>query len=296
MDAPFSLIKRVGRSKMTSALLFAICRSSPAKLVLKMLQTYFLETNSNILPEPKPIETSLEQALKLFSNLHESKTQKENVLLEAEETSDGVAMKAVKADDANAEVSLWNIKLCKTVKISYQPLIHDKPLEVLREKFMMFWYRRLLLRSFLRYLRNEYGSIYDDFMNGKRSFIIKRPARKRLKYSSVRFEEMMKDIKAGHEVLFRCGLATFWEWAHGLRLIFWRWPREYQKRARDGSLPFLIDELPRSLGKQRWPQDENIQRKMIDKLQKVTDRRYIVPGYVLNLTNYFPVEKGKDDI
>jgi hypothetical protein len=36
--------------------------------------------------------------------------------------------------------------------------------------------------------------------------------------------------------------------------------------------------------------------KVVEKLQKVRMRRYIAPGYVVSLTAFFQVPKGKNDI
>ena len=39
-----------------------------------------------------------------------------------------------------------------------------------------------------------------------------------------------------------------------------------------------------------------VKQQVIDKLEKVRQRRYIAPGFVTSLTFFFPVQKGMSDI
>ena len=65
---------------------------------------------------------------------------------------------------------------------------------------------------------------------------------------------------------------------------------------RDGLKVWLRDEGPRNKRGQRPERDAAVKAKMKEKLMKVRDRRYICPGKVDSLTNYFGVPKGEFDV
>lgn len=79
--------------------------------------------------------------------------------------------------------------------------------------------------------------------------------------------------------------------------MFWRWPKAHRKSIRDGTpIFFKREEFPHFWKKQRWPLDAHTRTKMKEKIQKVRDRGYVLPGDVLSLTSYFAVPKGESDV
>ena len=100
-------------------------------------------------------------------------------------------------------------------------------------------------------------------------------------------EELLKDREAGEDAILRVKRASFWEWTDGSTPFFWRWQPEVQKGMRDGSKIWKRGDLPSFRQKLA---------KIVEKIQKVQDRRYILGGTVLSLTSFFHVSKGEDDI
>jgi hypothetical protein len=71
---------------------------------------------------------------------------------------------------------------------------------------------------------------------------------------------------------------------------------EYQDVIRDGLPVHFIQMPPRYQTAQRDIKDPIIKAQVVEKLQKVRDRRYIAPGPVTSLTMFFQVLKGLFDI
>ncbi len=99
-----------------------------------------------------------------------------------------------------------------------------------------------------------------------------------------------------------CG-SDWWNWKLGSRLVFWRWNfhdivhngTNQLDHARLGMPIYVAHDLPTTLEKQRTPPSEWMDQ-VVEKLQKVLDRNYVVDGRVISLTNVFHVEKGEFDI
>jgi hypothetical protein len=64
-------------------------------------------------------------------------------------------------------------------------------------------------------------------------------------------EEYLKDSRAIKECLDRSRRSTWWDWADGSRLYFWRWPECWRDEAHDGACPFHIS----------WPSPKPVARK-----------------------------------
>ena len=83
----------------------------------------------------------------------------------------------------------------------------------------------------------------------------------------------------------------------GLGCYFWRWPKRHVQAIRDGTKLYIMHEkLPHYFKRQLWPSDAGHQAKMGEKLGKVCDKGYILPGQVNSLTGFFAVPRGDDDI
>ena len=301
-DLPVGMIEKLSKRSINKDLLAQIIKAAPSKILWESAEFYFTSIKPNQALSPqlnndnsKRIK-SLQDNTKLLS-FNELLSQDNSSIVtqdeNQEETADGIAMKAVKADDAEAEDKLWNkLMFTRCLNIDYDHKVHAPILDWIREKCIMKWYRISIFKSFMRYVRKEYGNDMVDAYLYSRSSII---SGKRKKCSD-KIREMEKDIIAAREVMYRCCESTFWEWDAGSRLIFWRWPKSFQKEARDGTPIFISDTLPKSLHRQRLPNNDEETKFITKKLHKVQARGYVAPGHVCNLTNFFAVPKGTDDI
>ena len=109
--------------------------------------------------------------------------------------------------------------------------------------------------------------------------------------------ELFKDRKVGRDALTRLAESSWWQWDKGSTLFFWRWPARHRRSIRDGTKLFVKSELlPHFFKRQMWPGDAGHKAKMMEKLGKVRERGYVMPGEVQSLTGFFAVPKGDDDI
>jgi hypothetical protein len=169
---------------------------------------------------------------------------------------------ATKSDDAEVDLSLWNVG-------GDGPGL-ESARAVLRTWLHSRW-RRSLTAEACGWLRNVGGA------NGKESF--------------ARNREVLADC------ITRAANSTWWEWSDGSRLFFWRWPEVWRLEARDGARSYRTGEPPPRLQFPTVPVEEPwIIEKDNDKLRKLIARRYIVPGHVRTVVPWFPVKKGADDI
>ena len=249
--------------------------------------------------------------------------------IEKEEQPD---VKAAKNDDAEVDVLQWDQwsvdnfncpkdqppKVC--IPGTYSE--HHKRLFGLLRTRLLYRCRRNAFRGFTRYLRLEY-----DAMNrqswaseevelvgpllgktitvkapawaflGKKRLIAVRKRKRRNDQQRDGEKELCKDLKIGVDALERLNNSSWWGWDDGSTLFFWRWPRHHRKAIRDGQKVFLRrKELPHYFRKQVYPKEPEQAQKLKDKVRKPMQRRYIVPGEIQNLTGFFAVPKGKDDI
>jgi hypothetical protein len=196
-----------------------------------------------------------------------------------------------KNDDATAQVSNWNKRVCDRIGCEYQPEKHDGALDSLRD-LSLRWYRSYkggVIRSFRRYMSGEYGA---EWLLQVHMFFSTKKSRAQ-EVSS----ELIKDYEVGMDAIERALGASFWEWDEGSTVFFWRWTAEHKKEIRDGlRVWFRRSELPGYWGRQRWPQDELQREQLQNKICKVVRRRYVSEGFVKSLTGFFAVPKGVGDI
>jgi hypothetical protein len=166
---------------------------------------------------------------------------------------------AVKADDATANLSLWAVG---------GPGEHmDRARDGLCRFLFGFWIRRLCREGCL-WLKSEEAR-----------------------------SELARNREAVRDCVTRCANSTWWEWADGSRLLFWRWPAAWRLEARDGApgvhtgAPPPRQRFPAIPIKEQWVIDKDV-----EKLTKLIHRRYLVPGEYRTAVPRFPVPKGADDI
>ena len=58
--------------------------------------------------------------------------------------------------------------------------------------------------------------------------------------------DLSKDATVGSQVLSQLAQADWWNYTEGSTLIYWRWPRGFQRScARDGMPPWILTSMPR---------------------------------------------------
>ena len=184
--------------------------------------------------------------------------------------------KAVKADDAEVEVDMWNEGAMERFNQPFEKDIHGPLFEWLRG-LILHRFKVNALRSFVRFMVLEHGWCSES------SSISPTP-------------EFTTDYAAGVEALNRVGNSSFWNWDDGSSILFWRWPKEIRKECRDGCSIYIKGPLPRYTRKQRMPPDPDDAARVAAKLKAVRDKRYISEGMVKSLTSFFAVPKGDTDI
>ena len=152
---------------------------------------------------------------------------------------------------------------------------HIRLFEGLR-KIMLRSAKRRLVRSLVKYLVHTYGQDWKALTKSTK--------------------EVERDVTIGRDAIVRFGESTWWDWAGGSTLHFWRWPTKFKKSARDGLPVRRTGRLWPYLKKQSWPKDSKEKKQMTDKIKKVIHRGYISAGPVQSLTGFFPVPKGQSDI
>lgn len=203
----------------------------------------------------------------------------------SEQQSDVV--KSVKADNAAVPIDLWNklIFAGSRFGVEYEASIHDTPLEIIREHWAMRWYRKRLFHSFRLYMRKAHGAnwVY-KLVSARHS-------------PSITNIDIRLDAKVGCDALSRAIDTSWWTWDLGSTLLFWRWPNEVVKEARDGSrLPWKFFPMPAYKVPQKHPKNKLEKDLMIQKVRVPIDRGYIAPGSVRSLSGFFGVPKGPIDI
>jgi hypothetical protein len=188
--------------------------------------------------------------------------------------------KAAKADDAEVTFQDWNDALKR--KLPRLGLLPEaqfvRACDAVRF-LMLRWWKRNLRKESAVYLDIEHGSDWRTL--------------------GVCVSASLKaDRAAVADILTRSAKASYWDWDGGSTLIFWRWPKEFRLRARDGIPVFINSQaLPRYRRLQPKPKDAMKAEMVRSKIAKVRDRGYIEPGVVESLTGFFDVPKaGGSDI
>jgi hypothetical protein len=110
--------------------------------------------------------------------------------------------------------------------------------------------------------------------------------------------ELAKDAEVGQDIISKATQADWWNWSGGSTLIFWRWPRGFQRScARDGMPAWIQGTLPRFKRRAKVPSLEDAML-LAPKFVTILERRYVlVPDAahpVKSLVAYFHVPKAKD--
>ena len=242
-------------------------RTTPSKVLMSLELAVVGSVASHAVARPVPVRS--ETPLSLPSSLPAA-------LL----TQSGVAVKAAKANDAEADVSLWDAELAELFPEQLKVLSKEKlgwVCKAWRNGLIEDWKRRMTKEA-SEYLYSRHGASW-------------RTTRSRDNPA------LGKDRIVIGDALRRVYHCTYWEWQQGSALFFWRWTTEFVSRARDGVKVFQQAKFPRYRRHQPNPKDEEKAEQVRKKLGKVRERGYIEPSPVNSLTGYFDVEKaGGSDI
>jgi hypothetical protein len=228
-------------------------------------------------------------------------------------------LKAVKADDAQVPIWLWNDAIVAGLSEppscrGHTPDQVDEALETLRSFGLCRKFRLGVTRSYFRHLKNEYPELTGpDRLEVKtasegfrwNNFPIAtahyqwRPKYGKQSYKSWwnqfwRYAE--RDREPGKDAIYRAADSSWWEWDEGSAPFYWRWPPDYRETIRDGLEIWFSGSKPKWRRPQRVEKDLETRNKIVQKISKVRKRKYIAEGHVWSLTDFFCVPKGSDDI
>ena len=220
-DLPADMMKQMNRKNISSEVLDLIIQAAPSKLLWESARFYFPGSVPSITSTTSTSTSESSKRLKQSIDTHQFTSFKElmqhdlsisDEKEETEMTKSGVPMKAVKADDAEAEDKLWNMLLFKRcLAQDYNHEVHAPMLDTIRNKGIMTWYYRSIYKSFMKYLKSQYGV---DLVT---SYLYRRSSlyNSKRKHCRDTIKELDKDIRAGRDILFRCCQSNFWEWTGG---------------------------------------------------------------------------------
>jgi hypothetical protein len=187
--------------------------------------------------------------------------------------------KAVKADDAEVPVYLWNNRI-KTPS-SIMEAQRDKVLNILRELGHR-WFLRRLLWECLAYICGIHGIKWTQLRRIKDGHVTK----------------FGWDLKAIAGILWHLPHTSWFEFNLGSRLIFFWFPNQYREIAQDGVRVFF--ERPGQTMREAQPNisDPKVRKIAKEKILKVVRRWYLrtTEVNVRSYIKYFAVPKGEDDI
>ena len=268
------------------------------------------------------------------NNLTESHTGLKPVALgvDVDSNHDDIA-KAVKNDDAEVPIELWNQAVCRGVASEQE----CKALETLRV-FTLRVYRRRLGREVPEHLslkfgrvcherwvselrkcneiwkyvavlsggdeREDHGSLFREWKG--RSRVVMSEIHTRWKADNVdswlvrgwarKGQPVAMEIKAAREIVWRASKNEWFEYSAGSRLMYFRFPDRYRVQALEGVSVCFNEPGPTSWTSQP-PLGEEEREVLQSKISKLLNKWYLVPaeGACKSSIKYFVVPKGDSD-
>ena len=195
---------------------------------------------------------------------------------------------AAKSDDAAMVFRHWDDRITLV-------LPHVKPILPFIRKCLLSKLFIRLYNEFKQYLRRKFGQRWHSLLLEAQRF----NRRDTSLPPHPDLEEFSRDWSAGSHVLSCYNNSSYFGWERGSALIFWRWHPSAIKEARDGFLPFLIQQPPIYL-RRPHPFPEEERRLFFKKIFKFIETSYIIPNSsklpILSVVDYFAVPKGDSDI
>jgi hypothetical protein len=193
---------------------------------------------------------------------------------EPADKSSTVTARAVKSDDVDVPIHLWNDRVFAYPSLKRMEGIakekKEKALDQLRAWCHIIW-KRKVERDFVEWFHN----------------------------TEHRYDSREDIWVAGLQVCVYARRSDWWEWKVGSKIFFWRWPNRYREEARKRVPPYFIGEPPTSMDRQPPYTDEANRLKVKKKVMAVVKKGYIVratPGAIRSLMFMFDVPKGSDDV
>jgi len=183
--------------------------------------------------------------------------------------------KAVKSDDAEVPVHLWDRFITRG-----QPVTEKiaESLSIIRQA-ALGWYRRKILRDCATYMRTLHGVEWYTHKeaNGKKKAD----------------KKWAMNIQAIREIVEQAANNEWFEYPAGSRVHYFRFPRKYRSIARDGVPVFFTKEGPSSIRAQPNMAD-NAKAVLKNKIIKMWKKKYldVPPTKLKSAIKYFAVPKG----
>jgi hypothetical protein len=168
-------------------------------------------------------------------------------------------LKAARADDAPIDFEIWTWP--------NETKSQTRARDLLRYACHSFW-RLNLMREATHWLRTSPNAIPAEIKINKAAIV---------------------------DCLTRANNSTYWDWADGSRLFFWRW-EHWWKSARDGEVFFHEEPTRKWMGYSLPADTWHYELLLRKKEEKLIQRRYLEDGYVDCIVPRFGVPKGEDDI
>ena len=200
-----------------------------------------------------------------------------------------------KHDDSDPPIYLWDNRILMfrpTVVITQRMKAAFMALRLHTLRRM----RRRTWESLRDYLRSTHGRAWPTQRRGSQGQKRKRDQEDSSGGTSSQSNmELERDLEAGRDAMGRLADGQWWAWNKGSRLLFWMWPEESKREARDGTRLWVMGDLPQNRQPQRPCSDKRMRGFVGKKIATVRERGYVEPGLVRSLTNYFPVIKILED-
>ena len=226
-----------------------------------------------------------------------------------------IEQSAVKSDAAVVDTSIWlqhffngggflsEGRFLKALPSRHSLL--DQPMDVLRGVSLVWWKRRLV-KEYSTYLIDKFESwkAYLQQTSTLKVIVYHKGTYRWSAHGLSQYKEWWRnrillshsEWMKGCDALLRALKSSWWEWEDGSAPFYWRWPMWYHTFIRDGiAFPFKRAP-PKYMVPQRSTKDSRRNLMIVNKLEKVLDRRYMGVGIVKSLTAFFDVPKGTEDI
>jgi hypothetical protein len=185
--------------------------------------------------------------------------------------------KAVKADDADVPVELWDNRIACAGVCPVKKRVALAAFRVLGWR----WFMKCLLRDGVRFMKERHGIDWAS-----------RPRRAREGIT-----ECARNQTAIISLLWHSTQTDWFEYKAGSRVAHFRFPSRYRKLARDGAPIHFERPGPSNRGAQPTIADPGLRACTKEKIAKVLGRRYLRPttSPIKSHIKYFAVPKGEDD-
>jgi hypothetical protein len=221
-------------------------------------------------------------------------------------SSDLVTDKAVKRDDSDVPITLWD----KRITFLFP---NSKATVDWLQRRLHFLRSQALYKEFTSYLSLTYGKSWSSQLTLGRSLLRTNISASSKNRPRKGFFEQQKNQQGGFSPNFHAGLSpnfhalhrdawvgadcihkycqsSWWQWTGGSTMYFWRWG-SHSALARDGFPPFVKAPLPSYLVRAKRPKSDKLPL-LAPKFKLILERGYVQPGPIQSFIDYFDVPKA----